>query len=63
MNDADAVRGWRKRGRDDAFARRPSAVAVARGRHGEKAARAYLAGWRLGEQARAEHDAGQRVTG
>ena len=44
----EALRAWRHRGLDDAFAHRPSAVETARSRHGELAAIAYLQGWKMG---------------
>ena len=55
--DRATLNAWRLRGRGDAFAHRPSAIETARARHGEKAAEAYLAGWRIGARARGDHDA------
>ena len=54
---AGVLRAWRARGHGDGWRGRPSCAELARERHGEAAARAYLAGWRSGARDRARHDA------
>jgi hypothetical protein len=58
---AAALRAWHRRGHDDAFKQRPTAVETARIRHGHAAATTYAHGWRLGTQARTEHDDGSAL--
>jgi hypothetical protein len=58
---AAALRAWHVRGHEDAFKHRPSAIETARTRHGEAAASGYARGWRIGTQARIDHDDGSSL--